>query len=334
LALPPHAVLTEFATRSEFQPAEVPPVLVRRSRHAVGHSLGCAVFPRRARGLQLSNHANLSSGFALRRSIVQRILAGRPQPPAPLMGFRSLQRSRIRRSTARGLAVPATFRPQGLVTLSAAYSLRARAGLVSYRRRSWDSPFGASSSRKVSARFRVEGPTYRFSCRCYRRRNDGPARQAAVSGLLPLRESLTADTVLARQPLAAPVGFALLGHPGNDLGQTFARPPLTRFVSIHGEEHAHRRLRVSIGRCRTRAATGTGPDGPGNPCRVFAPVTSHACGSLALRAMNSPRAASYITADRPTLLGEPGYPAGAAGIGFGAEPALQSKPCGPNRSAQ
>jgi len=38
----------------------------------------------------------------------------------------------------RDLPHPATFRPQGLVTLSAVYALRARAGLVSYRRRSWD----------------------------------------------------------------------------------------------------------------------------------------------------------------------------------------------------
>jgi hypothetical protein len=60
---------------------------------------------------------------------------------------------RDRRSTHRGLYLPATFRPQGLVTLSAAYALRARAGFVSHRQRSWDSPFGAFSSRKVPAAF-------------------------------------------------------------------------------------------------------------------------------------------------------------------------------------
>jgi hypothetical protein len=181
--------------------------LVRRSRHAVGHSLGFAVFPRQARGPQLSNRTNLSSGLALRQSITQRTLAGRPQPPAPLMGFCSLQHSRVRRSTARGLAEPATFRPQGLATLSAAYSLRARAGLVSYRRRSWDSPFGAFSSHKVSTRLRVEGPTYRFSCRCYRRRSSGPARQAAVSGLLPLRESLATGRGVSAPTAGCSLGF-------------------------------------------------------------------------------------------------------------------------------
>jgi hypothetical protein len=45
---------------------------------------------------------------------------------------------------------PATFRLQGLATLLAAYSLRSPAGFVSHRQRSWDSPFGAYPSRKVS----------------------------------------------------------------------------------------------------------------------------------------------------------------------------------------
>jgi len=70
------------------------------------------------------------------------------------MGFRSLQHtegSEVHNS--RALPAPTTFRPQGLVTLSTAYSLRARAGFFSRRRRSWDSPFGAFSSRKVSRAF-------------------------------------------------------------------------------------------------------------------------------------------------------------------------------------
>jgi hypothetical protein len=41
----PDTVLTELAARSEFQSGEVPPVLVGRSRFAVGHFLGFAVFP-------------------------------------------------------------------------------------------------------------------------------------------------------------------------------------------------------------------------------------------------------------------------------------------------
>jgi len=73
--------------------------------------------------------------------------------PTPLMDFTSLQRSRNRRSTSRGLYLPATVRPQGLITLSAAYALRSRAGSISHRRRSWDSPFGAFSFRKVPTAF-------------------------------------------------------------------------------------------------------------------------------------------------------------------------------------
>jgi hypothetical protein len=49
----------------------------------------------------------------------------------------------------------ATFRLQGLATLLTAYSLRARAGFLSHRQRSWDSPFGAFPSRKVTAAFAV-----------------------------------------------------------------------------------------------------------------------------------------------------------------------------------
>lgn len=63
---------------------------------------------------------------------------------------RPFSAQRNRRSTYHGLSIPATFRPQGLTTLSAACSLRARAGSVSHRRRSWDSPFGGFPSRKVS----------------------------------------------------------------------------------------------------------------------------------------------------------------------------------------
>jgi hypothetical protein len=69
------------------------------------------------------------------------------------MGFRSLQRFRVRKSTCGGFARGAAVRLQGLITLVAVYSFRALAGFISHRRRSWDSPFGASSSRKVSGAF-------------------------------------------------------------------------------------------------------------------------------------------------------------------------------------
>jgi hypothetical protein len=127
------------------------------------------------------------------------------------MGFRSLQHIQARRSTSRGLYLPATFRLQGLATLLTACSLQALAGFVSHRQRSWDSPFGASSSRKVSGTFPSGSTHLPFHLQVYPVRSTGPARQATVPGLLPFQESLATRTCLAPEPLAAPLGFALLG---------------------------------------------------------------------------------------------------------------------------
>jgi hypothetical protein len=44
-----------------------------------------------------------------------------------------------------------------LATLLTAYSLESRAGFVSHRQRSWDSPFGGFPSREVLPAFRPEG---------------------------------------------------------------------------------------------------------------------------------------------------------------------------------
>jgi hypothetical protein len=148
------------------------------------------------------------------------------------MGFRSLQRSKDRRSTARGRARPASFRPQGLATLSAACSFRARAGLFSYRRRSWDSPFGASSSRQVSGTFpsgRTHVP-FDPSLLPPPRRWAGPTGPRLL-GFGPAESPWRPDAGLARRPLAAPLGFTLLGPAGDDLVRDFARTPPTRFMA-------------------------------------------------------------------------------------------------------
>jgi hypothetical protein len=135
-------------------PVEVPRLLVLQSHFAVGHSLGCVVFLRRAALTTLSDQCALSSSFAFLQSLAQHNLARPPQPPSTSHGLllpTALQDSEIH--WPRALPAPATVRPQGLVTLSAVCALRARAGFVSHRRRSWDSPFGAFSFRKVSAAF-------------------------------------------------------------------------------------------------------------------------------------------------------------------------------------
>jgi hypothetical protein len=128
--------------------------LVPRSHFAVGRFLGCVVFLRRAALTTLSDQCTLSSSFAFLQSIAQHNLACPPQPASSSQGL-SLPTAHEGSEVhcPRALPTPATFRPQGLATLSAVYSLRARAGFFSRRRRSWDSPFGAFSSRKVFRAF-------------------------------------------------------------------------------------------------------------------------------------------------------------------------------------
>jgi hypothetical protein len=151
------------------------------------------------------------------------------------MGSVSLQHTRVRRSTFRRLYGPATFRPQGLVTLSAAYSLRALAGFFSRRRRSWDSPFGAFSARKVSAAFPRRNTHLPFLPPVFPSRTSRvrPAQWAAASGVRPFRESLAPAAGLVRRPLVAPLGFTLLGlsdeglaglHPGSSHALRDHRP--------------------------------------------------------------------------------------------------------------
>jgi hypothetical protein len=165
-------------------PAKVASVSVRRARLAVGHFPGFAVFPRQARELQPCNPTCLSSVSALPQSHYP------TEPSQPAAAGRRLSWASAPYSTSgiggpltAGVPRPASFRPQGLITLSAAYSLRARAGSVSHRQRSWDSPFGAFPSHKVSERLRPKAPTYRFFRRysCYR--SSRSARRTAVSGL-------------------------------------------------------------------------------------------------------------------------------------------------------
>jgi hypothetical protein len=135
-------------------PVEVPRLLVPRSHFAVGRFVGCVVFLRRATLTTLSSQRILSSSFAFLQSVAQHNLARRPRPIGTSHGLSfptALEGSEIHFS--RAVPPPATVRLQGLVTLWAVYALRARAGFVSHRRRSWDSPFGAFSSRKVSRSF-------------------------------------------------------------------------------------------------------------------------------------------------------------------------------------
>jgi len=145
------------------------------------------------------------------------------------MGLSSLQHLQNRRSTHRELYLPATFRLQGLITLLTAYALRSLAGFVSHRQRSWDSPFGASSSGKVIQTFPPGRTHIPFRTACIPCA-EAPGRLGRLRflGFDPFRSPWRPCVGLGRRPLAAPLGFALLGFLHESLDRDFARSPLTR----------------------------------------------------------------------------------------------------------
>jgi hypothetical protein len=213
---------------------------------------------------------------------------------------------------------PATFHLQGLATLLAASSLRIRAGFVSHRQRSWDSPFGAFPSRKVPEAFphrvhpRTVSPASAPAAEAVGRPN-GPR----FLGFDPSESPSRPSGGLVRRTPDAPLGLALPGFSIEGLGQRFRRPPLTRFVAPAANHRTDRRPRVSISlrpsRSRSRAearqqdrATLLGflhrPD----------PVTF---GHRAPLAMCSPRTGPTLPPTRPCSSGVPLCPTGVAGIG-------------------
>jgi hypothetical protein len=111
-----------------------------------------------------------------------------------------------------------------------AYSLESRAGFVSHRRRSWDSPFGGFTFPEVSAGFRLGEPTYRSLGGMPDAEAPNRPSQAAISGSLPPGSALRPCECLARRSPAPPLGFAPLGLAGEDLGLDFSGPPLARFA--------------------------------------------------------------------------------------------------------
>jgi len=191
------------------------------------------------------------------------------------MGSRSLQHLRNPRSTVRGPSQPATFRLQGLATLLTVSSLESRAGFVSHRQRSWDSPFGGFLSREVSAAFQPGRTHLPLAQRYFRRRSVRPARRASVSGFTPHESALRPCGVLSRQPPAPPLGFAPLGPACEGLDPDFSRPPLACLA--RPDDHSpDRPAPQSFSRpspCPTRPAPKrrTGRDSPSG---VFAPARS------------------------------------------------------------
>jgi len=144
------------------------------------------------------------------------------------MGFDSLQHIKDRRSTRRGFCLPATFRPQGLITLSAVYSLRTPAGFISHQRRSWDSPFGAFPSRKVFRPSRSESTHILFLSAFCPPQQQTPLHRAGLrnrsSWVLTLpRVPCDSGTRLTHRTPDTPLGFPLLGSSGESLAWDFSQ---------------------------------------------------------------------------------------------------------------
>ncbi len=217
--------------------------------------------------------------------------------------FAPFSTSGIEGPLCRGLSLPTAFRPQGLVTLSTASSLRIRAGFISHRRRSWDSPFGAFSSRKAARAFphgaahlpflpQVEPPT--------------------GAGGRPCRPRFLGFS--SRESLATGRGFSTPtagGSPGFLPFRVRSRRPGPGFRPT--SSHALRRGVVShvrAGAPESRSAAACLRSSPRmqahegvrrDPSRVFAPVQSRHWNPLASLAIFSPHTASCITVDRPVI---------------------------------
>jgi len=162
------------------------------------------------------------------------------------MGFASLQHMRHRRYAFHERCLLATFRLQGLITLLAVYSLRSRAGFVSHRPRSWDLPFGAFSSWKVTGRFRL-GRTHILFTRRYTLapRCRGRLDKPQFLGFDPSESSWQSDVCLIRRLLVAPLGLTLPGYLTKAL--TRISPSLLSRASQQG-------LRLTAGASEFRSA--------------------------------------------------------------------------------
>jgi hypothetical protein len=151
---------------------------------------------------------------------------------APSMGSRSLGHMHHTRSGSRGLCLPATFRPQGLTTLSTACALARLAGLISCRQRLWDSPFGAFSSSKVALALRPTHDPHAVTIKAPPSWTFGPRRLRALKlgyrvlpSVSPSRHSRVFSPSDRRLlPWVSPLSGSSLAS----LGGHFGPPPLTR----------------------------------------------------------------------------------------------------------
>jgi hypothetical protein len=222
------------------------------------------------------------------------------------MDFTSLQRSRYRGSTLRGLCLPAPFRLQGLVTLVAVCSPRPvpvlfRTGGALGIHPSERSPPG----RHPPVSGRTHPPTVPPAGIPATEAEGRPLR-ATVSGLRPFQESLVSGRVFRASATGCSLGFPPPRARSRQPWRDFARPPLTRFVRVAVTRRPDRRPRVSS----ALALSLPGPSAckHGKTGKTALPGFSHRAnpvhkGLSGAVAMCSPFAASCIATDRPAIFG-------------------------------
>jgi len=178
------------------------------------------------------------------------------------MGFDSLQHIRARRSTsARAFACPLRSALRVWLPSRRFTPFVTRAGFVSHRQRSWDLPFGAFSSQKVSRPFPAGSTHIPFRPSVYLRtrrcegRLDGPRFLGFDPSESPSRPSMC----LAHRPLDAPLGLALPRYPAEAWIEI--SPDLLSRASSGRLTPADRRLRVSISLCFASSAQRASPLG-------------------------------------------------------------------------
>jgi len=127
--------------------------------------------------------------------------------------------------TSRGLCLPATFRPQGLVTLPTVSSRQSLASRVSGWQRSWAWPFRGSSLLRWSSLVGWAAPTRGFlACPCPGA-NTGPAAGAATSRVCPAAVPVTRSGLLPPGLSVPLLGFSSLGSSIGQLGLLVGRSP-------------------------------------------------------------------------------------------------------------
>jgi len=232
-----------------WSPLKYRPYGFERSRCAVALLLGFAVFLQRAVPATIRRPENPLFEFGLPSEFYPATPSRRSNPVRSDGSSHELSfpysTCRMRRSTLRRHSRPATFRLQGfLSTLLTVFSLHIRAGSISHRQRSWDSPFGAFPSREVAAAFPRRWTHVPLVRSIFPRRSRGRLEGHRFLGFDPPKSPWLHTALLARGTLEAPLGLALLGD--SELTWTEPSPSLPSHAYPTRTRRVERRLRVSI----------------------------------------------------------------------------------------